>query len=241
MSEETHKKSGLRENFEAIVIALIFLNFVRIFTFQSFKIPTGSMIDNLLIGDHLFVNKFIFGVPGPLEALTPLRGVERGDIVVFRFPEDPSVDYVKRVIALPGESVAIRDKVVYIDGKPLEEPYVVFRDPTVIPASPGLPEPFRSRDQFGPVRIPDGEYFMMGDNRDDSYDSRYWGTVKRPLIKGRPFLIYWSFASAPPDPSQPPNLLATLIDVVANFYSKTRWDRMFFIVDSRYHYPFRAE
>jgi signal peptidase I len=239
MSDETHKKSGMRENFEAIVIALIFLNFVRIFTFQSFKIPTGSMIDNLLIGDHLFVNKFIFGVPGPLQALTPLRDVERGDIVVFRFPEDPAVDYVKRVIALPGETVTIRDKVVHVNGKALDESYVSFRDPTVIPSSPGLPEPFRSRDQFGPFTVPPGEYFMMGDNRDDSYDSRYWGTVPRPLIKGRPFLVYWSFQSDPSDPTRPPSILATMVDVVTNFYSKTRWDRMFFIVDSRYHYPFQ--
>jgi signal peptidase I len=239
MSEESQKKSGTRENFEAIVIALIFLNFVRIFTFQSFKIPTGSMIDNLLIGDHLFVNKFIYGVPGPLESLTPLRPIQRGDIAVFRFPEDPSVDYVKRVIGLPGETISIRDKVVYVNGTPLDEPYVSFRDPTVIPASPGLPEPFRSRDQMDAVRVPEEQYFMMGDNRDDSYDSRYWGTVPRPLIKGRPFLIYWSFRADPPDPTRPPNLLATLFDVVTNFYSKTRWDRMFFIVDSRYHYPFQ--
>jgi signal peptidase I len=238
MTDEGYRKSGTRENFEAIVIALIFLNFVRIFAFQSFKIPTGSMIDNLLIGDHLFVNKFVFGVPGPLAALTPIRPVERGDIAVFRFPEDPSVDYVKRVIALPGETISIRDKVIHIDGQPLDEPYVSFRDPTVIPASPGLPEPFRSRDQMEPFQVPAGEYFMMGDNRDDSYDSRYWGTVPRPLIKGRPFLVYWSFRSDPPDPSRPPNLLGTMVDVVANFYSKTRWDRMFFIVDSRYHYPF---
>lgn len=240
MTEESQKKSGLRENFEAIVIALIFLNFVRIFTFQSFKIPTGSMIDNLLIGDHLFVNKFIFGVPGPepLANLTPLRPVQRGDIAVFRFPEDPSVDYVKRVIGLPGEWVSIRDKVVYVNGRPLDEPYVSFRDPTVIPASPGLPEPFRSRDQMESFEVPAGEYFMMGDNRDDSYDSRYWGTVPRPLIKGRPFLVYWSFRTDSPDPTRPPSLFATLADVVTHFYSKTRWDRMFFIVDSRYHYPF---
>ena len=244
MSGETQQKSGFRDNFEAIVIAMIFLNFVRIFVFQSFKIPTGSMIDNLLIGDHLFVNKFIYGAPGPdaLESLVPIRGVHRGDIVIFRFPEDPSLDYVKRVIGLPGETISIRDKVVHIDGEPLREPYTSHSDTTVIPDAPSLPEPFRSRDQMAPYRIPEGSYFVMGDNRDDSYDSRYWGPVRRELIKGRPFLIYWSYRADSPDQGQPQTLgrtVAGLFDVVVNFFPNTRWDRMFFIVDSRYHYPFR--
>ncbi|HVR42709.1 MAG TPA: signal peptidase I [Thermoanaerobaculia bacterium] len=244
MSSETHSKSGFRDNFEAIVIAMIFLNFVRIFVFQSFKIPTGSMIDNLLIGDHLFVNKFVYGVPGPepLAGALPIRDIRRGDIVIFRFPDDPSLDYVKRVIGLPGESISIRDKVVHVGGEPLAEPYTSFRDATVIPDSPGLPEPFRSRDQMQPYRIPEGSYFVMGDNRDDSYDSRYWGPVARELIKGRPFLIYWSYRADPPDPTRPQTLgrmVASVLDVVFHFFSKTRWDRMFFIVDSRYHYPFR--
>lgn len=244
MSGETEQKSGLRDNFEAIVIALIFLNFVRIFVFQSFKIPTGSMIDNLLIGDHLFVNKFIYGAPGPepFDKLLPIREIRRGDIVIFRFPEDPSLDYVKRVIALPGESVSIRDKIVHIDGEPLAEPYTSFRDPVVIPPSPDLPEPYRSRDQMAPFIVPQGSYFVMGDNRDDSYDSRYWGPVARELIKGRPFLIYWSYRDEPRETSRPQTLgtaLADVLDVVFNFFEKTRWDRMFFIVDSRYHYPFR--
>lgn len=243
MASDTHPKSGLRDNFEAIVIAMIFLNFVRIFVFQSFKIPTGSMIDNLLIGDHLFVNKFIYGAPGPepLAPLLPIRSVERGDIVIFRFPEDPALDYVKRVIGLPGETISIRDKIVHIDGQPIPEPYTVFRDTTIFPASESLPAQLRIRDQMPPYTIPEHSYFVMGDNRDNSYDSRYWGPVRRDLIKGRPFLIYWSFRAEEPD-GQPQTLgttLANLADVVVNFFSKTRWDRMFFIVDSRYHYPFR--
>lgn len=237
---QPQSKSALRDNFEAIVIAMIFLNFVRIFVFQSFKIPTGSMIDNLLIGDHLFVNKFIYGAasPAPLEPVVPIRDVRRGDIVIFRFPENPALDYVKRVVGLPGETVEIRDKRVYINGAPLDEPYVSFHDPTVIPPSLSLPEPFRSRDQMPPRVIPEGEYFVMGDNRDESYDSRYWGNVKRELIKGRPFLVYWSFRSstANGDAEGQTSILRTLGDVVANFYPNTRWDRMFFIVDSHYHY-----
>ncbi|MGH9458030.1 MAG: signal peptidase I [Thermoanaerobaculia bacterium] len=246
MSSDADRKSGLRDNFEAIVIALIFLNFVRIFVFQSFKIPTGSMIDNLLIGDHLFVNKFIYGAPGPdpLSPILPIRDVERGDIVIFRFPEDPSLDYVKRVVGLPGETVQIRDKVVSIDGEPLEEPYVSYDDPTVIPASPDLPAQYRMRDQMPPRVIPEGSYFVMGDNRDNSYDSRYWGPVSRELIKGRPFLIYWSYRDVSPEQKPPPStgrMIADMFDVVFNFFEKTRWDRMFFIVDSRWHYPFRPE
>ncbi|HUP66030.1 MAG TPA: signal peptidase I [Thermoanaerobaculia bacterium] len=240
MSSETQQKSGLRDNFEAIVIAMIFLNFVRIFAFQSFKIPTGSMIDNLLIGDHLFVNKFIYGAdePGFLSPLLPLREIRRGDIVIFRYPEDPTLDYVKRVIGLPGETIEIRDKNIYINGQRLDEPYVSFREQMVIPFSPNLPEPYRSRDQVAPYRVPAGSYFVMGDNRDDSYDSRYWGPVRRELIKGRPFIIYWSFRDDPPERSAqgPSAIVGNMLDVVFNFFPKTRWDRMFFIVDSRHHY-----
>lgn len=242
MTEPTeYKKSAWRDNFETLLIALIFLNFARIFAFQSFKIPTGSMIDNLLIGDHLFVNKFIFGNAGPdgVAALLPHRPVRRGDIVVFRYPVNPSVDYVKRVVALPGETISIRDKQVFINGRPLDEPYVLYRDSQVFPLSPSLPEPYRSRDQFGPFLMPPATYFAMGDNRDESYDSRYWGPLKRELIKGRPFMVYWSFDSSRPyDPSLGGTIRGVL-DVLLHFFTRTRWDRTFFIVDSRYHYPWK--
>src|SRR5688572_28302702 len=143
MSEtEESKKSPLRDYFEAFLIAMIFVNFARIFVFQAFKIPSGSMIDNLLIGDHIIVNKFAYGAPGPeaLDALFPLRPIRRGDIVVFRFPGAPDTDYVKRVVGLPDETVMIRDKRVYIDGMLLEEPWVVHDDPLIYPRE-ALPEP----------------------------------------------------------------------------------------------------
>jgi signal peptidase I len=236
-----HKKGAWRDNFETLLIALIFLNFARIFVFQSFKIPTGSMIDNLLEGDHLFVNKAIFGNAGPpaLEKLMPHREIKRGDIIVFRYPQDRTVDYVKRVIALPGETLQVRDKVVYINGQPLNEPYVYHKYTEILDSSLSLPEQYRMRDQYGPYVVPEGSYFAMGDNRDESYDSRYWGPVKRELIKGRPFMVYWSFKSARPyDPSLG-GTLRGLLDVVLHFFTWTRWDRTFFIVDSRYHYPFQ--
>jgi signal peptidase I len=236
---EQKKVSTAREYYESLLIVLILVNFVRIFVFQTFKIPTASMVDNLLVGDHLVVNKFVYGPPGGdlLGKSFGFRDVHRGDIVVFRFPMQPDVDYVKRVIGLPGDTVMIRDKKVFVDGRQLDEPYAYFTDSIVYPPDPSLPEPYRSRDQFGPYIVPDGTFFAMGDNRDSSYDSRYWGTVPRPLIKGRPVLVYWSFRGEPPPPGSPSiERLKELAGVVVHFFSRTRWDRTFFIVDSKYHY-----
>ena len=219
---------------------MIFVNFARIFVFQAFKIPTGSMEDNLKIGDHIIVNKFIYG-PNSLGPLLPIREIRRGDVIVFRYPIQPDTDFVKRVIALPGETIEIRDKVVAIDGKAIEEPYVLFDDEMIFPAAkpgqPPLPEPWRSRDQFGPYTVPPGQYFAMGDNRDRSHDSRYWGPVPGAMIKGRAFMVYWSFEGAPPPAGSPPaERLKELFRVVIHFFDRTRWHRTFFIVDSKYHY-----
>src|ERR1051325_418564 len=204
-ADETEKKSTAREYYEALLIAVIFVNFARIFVFQAFKIPTGSMEDNLKIGDHIIVNKFIYGpVSPPWQKLVPLRDIRRGDIIVFRYPLQPDTDFVKRVIGLPGDTVEVRDKDVYINGAKLNEPYVIHADPMVFRArnsrEPPLPEPYRSRDQFGPYAVAPGTYFAMGDNRDRSSDSRYWGTVPRSMIKGRAFMVYWSFRGTPPPP-----------------------------------------
>jgi signal peptidase I len=238
-SSETVKKSTLREYYEALLIAVIFVNFARIFVFQAFKIPTGSMEDNLKIGDHIIVNKFIYGAVfnDPLKSVLPLRDIRRGDIIVFRFPMQPDTDFVKRVIGLPGDTVEVRDKKVSIDGKPIDEPYTVHDDPQVFPLQPSLPEPYRSRDQFGPYTVPAGAYFAMGDNRDRSNDSRFWGPVPRDMIKGKAFLVYWSFRGTPAPPEGPPSArIRELLGVVIHFFAQTRWDRTFFIVDSRYHY-----
>jgi signal peptidase I len=237
-AEQDHRKSTGREYFEALLIAILFVNFARIFVFQAFKIPTPSMEDNLKVGDHLVVNKFIYGPKGTfLDGLLPLRDVKRGDIIVFRFPENPDVDYVKRVIGLPGDTVRVRNKVVYVNNRALIEPYVVHDDPEVIPDRPALPEPWRSRDQFGPVKVGPEQYFAMGDNRDHSADSRYWGTVPRANLKGRAFMVYWSYEGTPPPPSASlKERLLALSKVVAGFFSHTRWSRTFFIVDSKYHY-----
>src|SRR3989442_10905459 len=153
-SDESKKKSTFREYYEALLIAVIFVNFARIFVFQAFKIPTGSMEDNLKVGDHIIVNKFIYGpTPNSLKGFIPLRDIRRGDIVVFRYPLQPDTDFVKRVIGMPGDTLEIRNKVVSINGKALEEPYVIHEDRQVFPAQPALPEPYRSRDQFRPETV----------------------------------------------------------------------------------------
>ncbi len=238
-ADDSEKKSTFREYYEALLIAVIFVTFARIFVFQAFKIPSGSMDDNLKVGDHLIVNKFIFGAENEsvLGRFLPLRPIRRGDIIVFRYPEGPETDFVKRVIGLPGETVTIQDKVVSINGTALDEPYVIHVDPQIYPEQRALPEPYRSRDQFGPYVVPEGQYFAMGDNRDRSHDSRFWGSVPRSMIKGRPFMVYWSFHSVPAPPDAKVTVrIKELVNVVKHFGRDTRWDRMFFIVDSKYHY-----
>ena len=165
-------KSTAREYFESICVAVILALFVRTFVVQAFKIPTGSMENNLLIGDHLLVNKFVFGPSqsGLERAVLPLGTIRRGDVVVFKYPEEPERDFIKRVIGLPGETVELRRKVVYVNGQALTEPYVHFLQP----ASPEGHEvtSFDVRENYGPVTVPAGNYFVMGDNRDNSADSR---------------------------------------------------------------------
>ena len=161
-------KSTLREYFESIVVAVILALFIRTFVVQAFKIPTGSMEQNLLIGDHLLVNKFVFS-PTATDAergLLPVTSINRGDVIVFKYPEDPERDFIKRVIGLPGDVVEVRHKRVYIDGRPLDEPYVYYLRPPSAAASPfGVAD---LREQYGPVTVPPSEYFVMGDNRDNS-------------------------------------------------------------------------
>ena len=190
------KKSALRENIEAIVIAVILALFIRTFVVQAFKIPSGSMENTLLIGDHILVNKFIYGVKipftgGPLSAgntLIPVSQPHRHDIVVFRYPEDPSKDFIKRVIGIAGDTIEVRDKKLFVNGKfQNHEPYAIHKDPRHIPGK------FSVRDNFGPVTVPANSLFVMGDNRDNSYDSRFWGFVNLKAVRGEAFIIYWSW------------------------------------------------
>ena len=192
MSANERKKSVSREYFESLVIAVILALFVRTWVFQAFKIPTGSMENNLLIGDHLIVNKMIFPptMTGLERAVLPRRDIRRGDVIVFKYPEDPERDFIKRVIGLPGERLELRRKKIYINDRPIEEPYVRFLEP------PPPEDAARSDDLrawYGPVTVPEHQYFMMGDNRDNSQDSRYWGFLPETYIKGKALFIYFSF------------------------------------------------
>src|SRR5512138_2684112 len=195
-----YHKSTVREYFESICVAVILALFVRTFIVQAFKIPTGSMENNLLVGDHLLVNKFALGPTATrLErALLPIKDIKRGDVIVFKYPEDPERDFVKRVIGLPGETLEIREKKVYVNGKPLDEPYVHFLQPA---GAYGEFAAYDVRERYGPVIVPAGQYFMRGDNRDNSQDSRYWGFLPREFIKGKALVIYWSFDTTGEEPA----------------------------------------
>ena len=222
------QKSTPREYFETIIIAVILALFVRTWIVQAFKIPTGSMENNLLIGDHLVVNKFVFGPTlGPVEnAVLPVRDIRRGDVVVFKYPDEPERDFIKRVIGLPGETLELRNKRVYINGQPLEEDYVHFLEPV---AEGQEVTSIDVRERYGPVRIPDGHYFVMGDNRDNSQDSRYWGFLPDAYIKGKALMIYWSYESGSADYVE--NGLGASIrrifSVITHFFTRTRWERIF--------------
>lgn len=186
------KKSTIREYTESIVIALLLALIIRAYFVQAFRIPSGSMEDTLAIGDHILVNKFIYGTILPFsdQRVLTLRDPQRGDVIVFEYPEDPSKDFIKRVIGVPGDSIHIVDKKVYINGTVYNDPHEVHKE--------AMEEASRSsgrRDNMGVVTVPPDSYFVMGDNRENSYDSRFWGFVKREKIKGLAFIKYWSWDS----------------------------------------------
>jgi signal peptidase I len=223
----TFRKSTLREYFESIVIAVILALFVRTWVVQAFKIPTGSMENNLLIGDHLLVNKFVFGptMTAVDRALLPVRDIRRGDIVVFKYPDEPERDFIKRVIGLPGDTLELKAKKVYVNGQPLDEPYVHF----LTPASEGAEITSADvRERYGPVTVPEGQYFVMGDNRDNSQDSRYWGFLPRHYVKGKALMIYWSYESGREDYVEDGfgATIKRLLSVVTHFFTRTRWERL---------------
>jgi len=205
-----NKKGGLRENIEAIAIAILLALFIRTFVVQAFKIPSGSMKETLQIGDHILVNKFIYGVKLPFvqKTIIPIKQPRKDDIIVFRYPENPKLDFIKRVVGVEGDIIEIRNKKLYVNDELVERKFTIHTDPQIIPAV------YNKRDNFGPVIVPPDSLFVMGDNRDNSKDSRFWGFVNLKAIKGKAFMIYWSWNK---------NNSQTLLNYV-------RWDRLFDIL-----------
>jgi signal peptidase I len=251
------KQSTLREYFESLVVTVILALFGTTFVVQAFKIPTPSMEDNLLVGDHLLVNKFIFGKPDAwIAKILPFREVRHGDIIVFKYPEDLSKHYVKRAIGIPGDRIRISNQQLFLNGNLLPEPYTFHKAPDHhnLPLRDNFPllkeqmsrfsdyqqnkEIFDSYLYFkeyakdGEIVVPEDCYFAMGDNRDNSADSRYWGFVPRKNIVGRALIIYWSYVTDPNEHLHDSFLdrVQQFADVFINFFKKTRWRRTFMLV-----------
>jgi signal peptidase I len=245
-NETHHDTTTIPEYLESLLVTVILALFGTSFIVQAFKIPSPSMEKTLLVGDHLLVNKFVFGGTGAwYEKLLPYRPLERGDIIVFKFPYADHQHFVKRVIGVPGDRLKLVDQQVYINGKPLNEPYVVHDpdagyDPLNYAFPPaGNPfyfprvQPEWAHDLHNYVRgdeivVPPGKYFAMGDNRDNSWDCRYWGFVDKRAIMGRPFLIYWSVNATSADYGQASfaKRLKSVLDTLEHLPSRTRWSRM---------------
>jgi signal peptidase I len=214
-------KGFWRENLETILVCVIFVLFARTFVFQQSKIPTGSMEDTLLVGDYILVNRFQYAPTrfGWERALLPARKVRRGDVVVFKFPAKPETDYIKRVIGLPGDVVEIRGGQVLVNARPRPEPYTFFKGGNAI----------RS---YGPRTVPPGQYFVMGDNRDRSEDSRSWGFVPRSHLQGRAILIWWSYEEDRDDylRTRFAERARSIASKVIHFFNRTRWNRFFNLI-----------
>lgn len=248
LSQREKDRTTLAEYIESLLVTVILALFGTTFVVQAFKIPSQSMEQTLLIGDHLLVNKFIFGGHGAwYERFLPYRSIRRGDIIVFKFPYQDHPHYVKRVIGIPGDHIKIVDQQVYVNGSPLKEPYVVH-DPTAAYDSFGENFPPMTRQfvhggniqpewrqqilkyvQNGELLVPADRYFVMGDNRDRSWDSRFWGFVDRDAVMGRPVLIYWSVEATSDDYSDRSlvSRLRGVADTLIHLPGRTRWGRMF--------------
>lgn len=221
------KKSILREYIESFAVALLLALVIKCSVVEAYKIPSSSMEDTLLIGDFLLANKFIYGSKIPLinAHLPAIREPKSGDVVIFKYPGDPGVNYIKRCVAVGGQVVEIRDKVVYVDGKRFAEPPEFKHTDRRIMASS-----VSNRDNYGPYQVPEGYIFVMGDNRDNSYDSRFWGPLDRKLLLGKAMILHLSWAPDPKAPEfswlNPLTYPVSLLYNVTHFYKRVRWERL---------------
>lgn len=205
-TKEEKTKSKVQEYIEAIIIAILIALFIRTFIVAAYKIPSRSMVPTLLVGDHLLVNKFIYGIKIPIlrKIIVPITDPKRGDIIVFIYPHDRSKDFIKRVIGVGGDTIEIKNKKIFINKKEHTDNYSIYTDDMLYPAS------MQPRDNFGPVVVPSNTVFVMGDNRDESADSRFWGFVDLKDVEGKALIIYWSWNSEEKD----------------DIFWKLRWNRL---------------
>jgi signal peptidase I len=241
--EPQHEQEPARGTIAEWAITVLLLLFLTATLVQAFVIPTGSMEDTLLVGDHLLVDKLTYAPSGPISKyVLPYRAVKRGDIIVFRYPVDISQTFVKRCMGVPGDHIRLVNKQVYLNGKAIEEPYKVHKTDYIdsyrdnFPGEPnsnlypGAIDMLQHNVVNGEVVVPNGYYFAMGDNRDQSLDSRYWGFVPRENIIGKPLIIYWSYDAPTADLNNSSIDFHHVLDLAQNFFSKTRWKRTFMLI-----------
>ena len=224
------RKGIVREWVESLAFTIIFVLVFTSYIAQATQVPTESMKPTILVGDHFFLDKIAFpaNFPVALRPYLPQRSVRRHDIIAFRSPTDGNIPFVKRVIGVPGDTIEVRNKNVYINKQKSDEPYKIHVDQTVYGEDPWTPEELKVRDNYGPVVVPPDKFFVMGDNRDNSNDSRYWGFVDRTDIIGKPLFVYWSYESDPyvPGDKSIQELIESYASVALHFFSRTRWFRI---------------
>lgn len=224
------KKGRFREWLESLAFTILFVLIFTNYIAQATQVPTESMKPTILVGDHFFLDKIAFPANYPEFArpYLPRRGIQRGDVVAFRSPTDGKIPFVKRVIGLPGDTIELRDKNLYVNLKKVDEPYKIHVDSTVYQQDPWTPEELKIRDNYGPAVVPEDNYFVMGDNRDNSNDSRYWGFVSRNEVIGKPLFVYWSYESDPYIPGQQTirEWVESYLSIAAHFFTRTRWFRI---------------
>ncbi|HET8547650.1 MAG TPA: signal peptidase I [Bryobacteraceae bacterium] len=247
---ETDAKAPRHEHHRGTIaewtVTILLLLFGTTTLVQAFVIPTGSMEDTLLVGDHLLVDKLAYAPPGPISRhFLPYTEVRRGDIIVFRYPIDIRQTFVKRVIGVPGDRIRVVNKQVYRNGEPLKEPYKFHKTEYVDPYRDNFPsqayphlneraqEMLENNVRNGEIVVPANSYFAMGDNRDNSLDSRYWGFVPRENIIGKPLIIYWSYDTTTDRLASPTIGIDHMLDLAQNFFTKTRWRRTFMLIRAR--------
>jgi signal peptidase I len=224
------RKGIIREWAESLVFTIIFVLIFTNYIAQATQVPTESMKPTILVGDHFFLDKIVFpaNFPVAIRSYLPQRTIKRGDIIAFRSPTDSNIPFVKRVIGVSGDTIELHSKNVLVNGKVLEEPYKIHVDSTVYHEDPWTPEELKVRDNYGPITVPPDKFFVMGDNRDNSNDSRYWGFVDRNEVIGKPLFVYWSYESDPyvPGDKTLEEWVQSYASVALHFFSRTRWFRI---------------